>query len=130
MSSRSTVATSRAPWSSCTPLLTARPRPEQPRRLAKKRGGQHHEAVGGVDVVLYDLIVEHDDADQLDVDAQAGAGRWLVNRPRCMTSPTWTPSWRAALAFITASSARSWTRHPPVHDAEPILAEELAVGAA
>ena len=53
---------------------------------------------------------------------------WLVNRPRCMTSPTWTPSWRAA-RVITASFVVVRTRHPAVHDAEPILVEELAVAA-
>ena len=76
------------PWSSWRPYVVGETAAGARRdRLAEQRGRQHDEAVRGVDVVLDDLVVEHDDADQLHVHAQPGGCR-VAREQRRAASPS------------------------------------------
>ena len=77
----STRATSRLPCSSCSPYRVGAPGasvtwpPGETATRPDQRRAEDHETRGAVDVVLHYLAVEHDDANQLEADADAGGTR-------------------------------------------------------
>ena len=130
MISRSTVATSRAPPSSCTPLLTGETAAGASRVASRSSAGVNTTKPYAASMSSWTTwLLNTTMPTNLTLTSSLAADVRLANRPRCMTSTDVQSelAGRARVHHGLVGAVRA--RQPPVHHSEPVLLEEFAVGA-